>query len=133
MARSIKRTPHPSVFVVNKTNDVSWVRWFHELKNHVQYLLTGTAVTSPTVDYTVLLTDHVLLVDASAAAVTVTLPLTADTNGQSFKIKKIDSSSNTVTIDGNGSETIDGSTTQIIYFQYDAIEVHSDGTNWYIV
>jgi hypothetical protein len=53
--------------------------------------------------------------------------------GVRFYIKKIDSSANAVTIDGNGSETIDGSATQVIVTQNVCLTVVSDGTEWWIV
>lgn len=72
------------------------------------------------------------LIDATSGNVTITLP-TAAGNMAAFIIKKIDSSANTVIIDGNSSETIDGDTTVTIYDQYNYIEIISDGTNWKII
>jgi len=45
-------------------------------------------------------------------------------------IKKTDASANAVTVDGNGAETIDGSTTVSLAAQWDFITVVSNGTNW---
>ncbi len=73
------------------------------------------------------------LCDASSAAVTVTLPMAGAYKGVRFYVKKLDSSANAVTIDGNGSETIDGSATQVITTQYICLTVMSDGTQWWIV
>lgn len=72
------------------------------------------------------------LVDATSGSVTITLP-TAVNNTAAFIIKKIDSSTNTVIVDGNASETIDGDTTITIYDQYNYIEIISDGTNWKVI
>jgi len=110
-----------------------WKQWFVSLYTQVKYLLVSTVVTSITSDTTLTVNDYLSLVDASSAAVTMTLPSAASTNGQQFIIKKTDSSSNTVTIDGNGSETIDGDTTLVINFQYDSATLVSDGTSWSIV
>lgn len=76
--------------------------------------------------------DKLILVDASAGAKTITL-LAAATCGDGFnvKIKKIDSSTNAVTIDGNASETIDGTTTILLRNQNDATSIITDGTSWY--
>lgn len=73
-----------------------------------------------------------VLVDASGGNVTVNLPAASGLSGQSIWVSKRDSSVNTVTIDGNGSETINGNLTLVISSQYDAFELMSDGTNWYI-
>lgn len=59
-------------------------------------------------DYAMLSTDFELLVDASAGAVTITLPPAAGT-GQYYRIKKIDDTGNVVTIQADGSDLIDDS------------------------
>ena len=90
---------------------------------------------SKSTDYTVLETDRdkLIKVDASGAARTITL-IAAATAGDGFKlgVKKTDSSSNTITIDGNASETIDGATTIVLRTQYDSIMLVCDGSNWHI-
>ena len=75
----------------------------------------------------------VYLFDCTSGNLTATLPAAADSTDQIFTIKKIDSTSNTVTIDGNASETIDGSTTKVINIQYDAVKIACDGTEWWII
>jgi len=60
--------------------------------------------------YSALETDDVIMIDATANAVTVTLQLVANRNGRILKFKRIDSSGNTVTIARSGSDTIDGNT-----------------------
>ena len=75
----------------------------------------------------------VLLCDASSNSVTVNLPSASDSINTVYYVKKIDSSGNTVTIDGNSNETIDGSLTQVISVQYDSLTVVSDGSNWHII
>jgi len=88
--------------------------------------------TSKTANYTVV-DETLVLVDASSAAVTITLPAAADLVDTPINIKKTDASGNAVTVDGNGSETIDGSTTAVISTQYDCITIVSDGTEWWII
>lgn len=48
------------------------------------------------------------MVDATSGSLTMTLPTAASSTGKVFYIKKIDSSANSVIIDGAGAETIDG-------------------------
>jgi len=103
--------------------------------------------------YNILVTDSTLLVDASANNVTINLVFNAafeqyatawvhyDLNGTQvtffftkiLNIKKIDSSGNTVTIDPDGSATIDGQLTQTLTSQFDNITIQYDGTNWHIL
>jgi hypothetical protein len=89
-------------------------------------------VQTVTGNYSVLAGDAVILGNATGGSLTVTLPNPATWRGI-LRIKKIDSSVNTVTIDGNGAETIDGAATYVIYDQYVSISVVSDGTNWSIL
>lgn len=84
-------------------------------------------------NYTLLVTDYGVLCDVSGGAITITLPTASSAEFLPFVIKKTDSSTNTVTVDGDGSETIDGATTQILLAQYDALAVVSDGTDWWII
>lgn len=79
--------------------------------------------------------DHTLwVVSASGAARTATLPAAA-TAGAGYRaaIIKIDSSTNTVTVDGDGSETINDATNYVLRSQYDAVVVESDGTEWWVI
>lgn len=90
-----------------------------------------TTVTSSTV--TLDNEDFVVICDATSNAITVNLPAASTSSSFRYYIKKIDSSANTVTIDANASETIDGDTTKILTSQYDSIEIVCDGSNWYII
>lgn len=88
---------------------------------------TITATGSPTAD------DYLILVDASAGAVTVNLPAAASSAGRIFQCKKKDASANAMTLDGNGSETIDGAGTLATTTQYTSFTVICDGTEWWVL
>lgn len=90
----------------------------------------ANAVTVTTSTYTAAAKDHTINVDASAAAVTITLPPVSQRSYPFLVIKKIDSSSNTVTIDPNGSETIDGGSTVVLRNRYQTVILHADDTTW---
>lgn len=77
--------------------------------------------------------DDVILCDCSSNAITVNLPAASDYIGKVFYIKKIDVSVNSTTVDGDGSETIDGSTTISLTTQYESVTIVSNGTNWFIL
>jgi hypothetical protein len=91
------------------------------------------AITSKTANYTATVNDSVILCDATSAGFTITLPASATNTGRKYVIKKTDTSANTVTIDGNASETIDGATTVNIGTQYQSITIVCDGSNWWII
>lgn len=78
--------------------------------------------------------NEVVLMDATAGAKTVNLPAAATAgSGGILYVKKVDTSTNTVTVDGNAAETIDGSLTYVITTPYDSIQLVSDGSNWSII
>lgn len=88
-------------------------------------------VTSITASYDVASDDMVILADASDGAITVSLPPAAGALQQVFYVKKTDSSSNAVTIDPYGSETVDGATTYTLGTQYKSVCICCDGSAWY--
>lgn len=94
----------------------------------------SVTTSSKSTDYTVLTTDKgfIILVDASSGAVTITLPAAATAaDGFYVYVLKTDSSVNAVTIDGDGSETIDGATTILLGNQYEAAMVVTNATSWF--
>jgi hypothetical protein len=72
-------------------------------------------------------------VDATAAAVVANLPTAVGCKGRHLTIKKVDASANAVTLDGSGSETIDGAATLATTTQWGAFTIASDGANWLVV
>lgn len=91
------------------------------------------AITTVSSDTTLNSTNYVVLVDASGAARTITLPAAASHTGRIYYVKKIDSSANAVIIDANGAELIDGNATVTMTVQYLSRQVVSDGTGWAIL
>jgi len=89
-------------------------------------------VTINTVSYTAS-SPRTILSDATAAPITVLLPAAASNVDVVYIIKKIDSTANTVTIDANLSETIDGATTKVLTSQWEVVKMISDGSVWYII
>ena len=77
-----------------------------------------------------------VLCDAAIASFSVTMPNPSDCfdGDRSFRfaIHKIDTSSNTVTILPNGSESIVGETSQVLELDGEILNFITDGTNWYL-
>ena len=86
-----------------------------------------------TSNYTLTTTDYTVLFDATAGSITALLPSASVNNKRIYFIKKIDSSSNAVIIDANGSELIDGSTYKSITIQNVSYSIHCNGIGWYIL
>lgn len=74
---------------------------------------------------------RLILCDCTSNAITVNLQPAIQQVGIVY-IKKTDSSANEVTVDANGSETIDGAGTKTISAQYVTITLISDRNNWHI-
>ena len=83
--------------------------------------------------YTVDASDQnkILLVDTSGGNVDIDLQASAAAgNGFELIVKKIDATANTVSVNGDAAETIDGSNTQTLTRQYETITPIADATNW---
>ncbi len=89
-------------------------------------------IRSITASTTLLETDNILLVDATGGNIVVTLPAVADSDQWAATIKRVDSSANTVTIDGSGAETIDDEITQVLAL-YESAQIVCDGSEWHIL
>ncbi len=78
--------------------------------------------------------QKIILVDASAAEMGLTLPSAADVGGQTYIVKKIDVSANAVLLSGAAAtETIDGEVFQTVGEVSGSISVVSDGALWHVV
>lgn len=113
----------------NRQNQVGLLALIQAAINAVAdgYLFPVSEVTS---NYTMAINDSLILADATGGAFTVTLKPAAECKCKLVVIKKTDASANSVTVDGDGSETIDGATTDSLASQYDVVRLMSDGTQW---
>src|SRR4030065_480626 len=126
----VNTASNPMTLVIRNAANNAWIQIGHFDANGKLIIDTGYGVTSVTANYTATLNDEVILANATADAVAVTLPTAVGNTGKKFVVKKIDSSVNAVTVDPNGSETIDGQATAGILAQDNAIICQSDGANW---
>ena len=85
-----------------------------------------TVTTSP---YTLGADDQFLRIDCSANVVTVVLPAIANLDGREITIKKVDLSNNTVVIDADGTETIDGEQKRTLHSQYSGLTLRCDAAS----
>ena len=91
---------------------------------------TTLPLTNQTSAYIVDVTTD-CVVNCTANTFTVTLPTAVGIEGQYFVIKN--SGTGVITIDGDGSETIDGSLSFYLSTQYESIMVISNGANWAVI
>ncbi len=77
-------------------------------------------------------TDEFIFCNATSGNISVTLPSAINIAGTGFTIKKIDSSSNPISVLPILSQTIDGNDSQVIRNK-NALKLVSDGNNWFVV
>lgn len=67
--------------------------------------------------------------DPSGGAFTVTLPTAAGNAGRRLMVKNVTSDTTAITVDGNSSETVDGSANISMATAWKSVTLVSDGTN----
>lgn len=100
-------------------------------KEGLAYNANATTVTDSS--YLVQPRDHTLLVNATAANVTISLPPTSTKRYPLLVVKKTDSTGHTVTIDADGSQTLDGATTVVLSTQNQTVTLHANASVWNVL
>lgn len=91
-------------------------------------------ITTKTGAATLVVGESGLILVTAASPHTLELPPAASVTGLEFWIIKIDDNTNLVTVDGNGSETINGELTWVgLDAQWDFLHAKSDGSNYIIL
>lgn len=86
-----------------------------------------------TAAYTATDADELIPCNATTGAFIVTLMAAADVSGKVLTIKKTDNTANSVTIDGNAAETIDGTPTVVLGSQWNSRTIVSNGSEWFVL
>ena len=90
-------------------------------------------IVTKSVDYTMTTDDRTVLVDSSTGTITISLPAVgAELKKYRFQVVKL-YSANSVIIDPNADELINGETTLTMTEQWESVDVECDGTQFYIV
>ena len=109
--------PNPPV------SPVSGTAWFD-----TEAAGSGLSVVTKTGDYTITVEDDVILANGT---LTLTLPTAVGITGKCFEVKNIGTGA--VTVDADGSETIDGSLSITMFIPELSHTFRSDNVNWRIV
>jgi hypothetical protein len=83
-----------------------------------------------TANYTTVAGDEVILANATAGAITITLGAFAN---KRVIVKKTDSSANAVTVAPAGGHTIDGAANYSLTAQYQFVEILYNGSTYYVI
>ena len=108
------------------------------LENRIATYLQGGGATrgayrSVTTSGNVVSGDYLIIADATAGAITMTLPPAALVPGRIYAFKRINSGANAVIVDGYAAETIDGAATHTLTPQWNSVTIMSNGTAWFIL
>ena len=94
----------------------------------------SVTVSSPSTDQTLTAPSGIEEVYVYTPSTTITVNLaSASSCGVGFKYQIKNASANTITIDPNGTETIDGASTFALSTQYASVTIVTDGSNWFII
>jgi len=108
----------------------------HVMDKFAQEYYPSKNASVHTADYIATIFDDVLICSGTLTvtlydAAGKTVSNVSQNSGRRIVVKNI--GTDTVTIDGAGAQTIDGSTTKAISSQYGSLELFSDGSNWHII
>jgi hypothetical protein len=90
-------------------------------------------VTSATSAHNCTQSDRYVLADATKAAFKVTLPSASLCPGKAYTVKKTDSSAHAVTIVSAPGQTIDGATAYRLGSPHSAVDLVSNGSDWFVI
>lgn len=105
-----------------------------QLQSYGGIIRNTTTVNSAS--YSLNANDDILLVSyTSTGAVSLTLPSAQCVDGRIIVIKDSGGAAvdNNITIETEGSETIDGSATKVISSNYGSVKLISNGANWFVI
>ncbi len=91
-------------------------------------IVSTYAIATKTAAYTLTSDDVVILCKGTF---TITLPTAVGIEGKLYHVKNI--GTGVITIDADGTETIDGGLTAVISTQYPNVAIISDNSNWHIL
>lgn len=90
------------------------------------------SITNSNSPYTPPDASTIIVADPTSGNITINLRAASTRSGQQIWVKNVATNGNTVTIDGNASETIDGALTLVVSTAQAAYTLVCDGSNWRI-
>jgi hypothetical protein len=123
---AVRITANQSI-LVNTTTDNNVDKL--QVNGSIQGTGFNQAYTARTTTYTATTSDY--FIDCTSGTFTVNLFTAVGNTGRILIIKN--SGTGTITVDPNGSQTIDGATTQSLATQWSRVHIISDGANWKII
>ncbi len=110
-------------------NPTAHKAWLETETGNIRRQIAGASHRAVTAAYTAMISDGLILADATGGAFTVTLPAPATVPDMSVIIKRTNGGGNAVTIGG----TVDGTVNRTLASQYSTIWVWSANGSWWRV
>ena len=97
--------------------------------------IVKSGIKAAVADYIVSDTDGFDAIEMTTSTTdrVVTLGTAADNKNRILRISIVDDATGKLTIDGEGSETINGATTIVLFDQFDSVTLRCTGTAWVII
>lgn len=115
----------------NGSTPVEKFRVSSDGSTEVQGLRTDIRNISASGNHTADLSDHSFFLNTTLGGQTIDLPTASSASGLIYVFKRI-TGGNTVTIDPNGAETVEGTATHVISTST-PVRIQSNGSAWYII
>lgn len=123
-----------TVYVEDEDKDYKYDGTNWVIKTAQSSAALSLAGVTKTADFTASVSEAgVYLLDGTSANLVVGIPAAASIANRGWYFKRVDASAHSVTLDPNGSETIDGQTTWSLPSQYDCVLLWSDGSSLFIL
>jgi len=107
--------------------------WIPSTTSWVSLGNSNDTVTSLSISSTLSAWGQLVLISAASGNLTLQLPTAVGFVGKTIKVVRVDSTTNTLTISPNGSQTINGGSSYILGANYASATFESDGTNVEII
>jgi len=131
-------------FLPESANRPDWPRLVSQIVNRLRHevddaqvsiasLSAPLSVRTVTSNATATASDFFIMADATAAPLTVTLPPASANVGVVIVVKRINAGLNSVTIDANGAELIEGVLTFVLSALDGVVRLICDGAGWRII
>lgn len=82
-----------------------------------------------TANYTILITDQIILANPTSGDITLTLPTASTATGKTFTVKRTHATANALKV--SSAQNIDGATDNFIDNQYDFVNYYCDGSTYW--
>lgn len=118
---------------INSSDTISASRSTLNTNFTLRHAMNVRAIADADHPYTWQLGDDAIVATSTAIPITINLPAVASHKGKTLQVVVALDTGGGVVLDGNASETINGSTTLAVTATYSTVRILSTGTEWIII